>query len=86
MAYPKGVRPRPNGKSIQISVQHRGCTHYQTLSIPPTPAGLKQAAQVREQWAQRIRLGIEEDVTPDVTFLEAAQQAYGEYARLNEVA
>lgn len=74
MAYPKGVRPRPNGKSIQISVQHRGCTHYQTLPIPPTPAGLKQAAQVREQWAQRIRLGIEEDVTQDVTFLEAAQQ------------
>lgn len=77
MAYPKGVRPRPGGH-VQIYVQHRGRTHYRTLRIAPTEAGLAQAAKVREEWAARIRYGLEEteaaQTDPGLRFDEVAQE------------
>lgn len=53
---PTGVVPRD--KSIRIWFMWQGTRHWETLSIPPTPANIKYVTKMREDICTRISIGV----------------------------
>ncbi|MDH4566133.1 DUF3596 domain-containing protein [Pseudomonas sp. BN414] len=85
MGLPTGVEVVGNSVRIRFTWKHRRC---ETLAVDPTPAGIAQAASLRAQVKQLIKLGVMTDdkyaeLFPSSSYmLSGKTPTFGEYAQI----